>query len=286
MSLEQRLWQLRIMLWVMIWLALCVLVSIWSMFAGAAIFGVGGGLLWWLRSTGRGPFARRPPATRPPDDPAQREREARYMVTQLLRNLTRVQVTYLCQTFPTPKQGLSWLQHALPRGMRAVAPDLQQQLELARQGDEVPGARLALRVLKRRDELLRSIDALSQAHKDHPSHVVAHPVVFVITEHLTGDEGNDDPEVVTLAGWNPNQPTLLPEVDALNLFSEVGKERQIRGHAALSDVRRVLTAGELRLVNRDPKIYAVELLQEDPVRKGVKLGRVPLGFVIGTAEMM
>ena len=100
MSLEQRLWQLRIMLWVMIWLALCVLVSIWSMFAGAAIFGVGGGLLWWLRSTGRGPFARRPPATRPPDDPAQREREARYMVTQLLRNLTRVQVDQVTKARP------------------------------------------------------------------------------------------------------------------------------------------------------------------------------------------
>lgn len=285
-TLEQRIWQLRIALWVLIWLASCVLVSIWSMLAGAAAFGLGGGLLLWLRSTSRGPFGRRPAAAEAlSEDPAQREREARYMVTQLLRNLTRIQVAYLCQSFSGPREGLAWLKRTLPRGYRQAAQQLQGQLEQARQGDDVPGVRLALRVLERRDALLRTIDALEEAHKDHHDHAIANPVIFVITEHLSSEE-DADPIVVTLAGWNPSQPTLLPEVDTLNIFSEEGKERHIRGHAALADVRRVVTTGELRVINRDPKVYAADRLEGDLVRKGVTLNKVPLGFVIGAAEMM
>jgi len=284
-SFEYRLWQLRILLWIGVWTALCVFISMWTMAGGVALLGLGLALFHFLRSTNRGPFAQRPERStqETPVDPAQRERDARYMVTQVLRTLTRAQVAYLCQSFSSDKEASAWLRNALPKGFRDTIDDLREQLELARRGRTTHGTRLAVRVLERRDEVLASIAAMERAVEGRKSHIVNNPVIFVITEHL-GEEG-DEPEVVTLAGWDPDKPALLPRVDVVNLFSERGAERQIRGQAPFPAVRNAL-GDELEVVETEPEIYAVPRQEEDPVKRGVKLDKVPLGFVIGTAELV
>lgn len=285
MSLAYRLWQLRILLWIAVWTSLCVFISIWTMVGGIALLGVGIGLFWWMQTGNRGPFAHRPPKetqTRA-DDPATRERDARFMVTQVLRDLTRVQVAYLCQDFGSDREAAAWLKRSLPRGYRSVLEDIQRELDLARQGRGTNATRLARRVLERRDQMLRTIEALDRAHKEHPQHALANPVIFVITEHLSAD-GDEEPEIVTLAGWNPEKATLLPQVDRVNLFSENDGGRQIRGQAAMKELTAALK-GELKRVNDEPRIHAIET-PEDPVNLGVRLEKVPLGFVIGTAELI
>lgn len=284
-SLAYRLWQLRILLWIAVWTSLCVFISIWSMLGGVALLGVGIALFWWLQGSGRGPFSQQPAREQraASDEAETRVREARFMVTQVLRDLTRVQVAYLCQEFGSHREAAAWLRRALPRGYRASLPDIQQELDLARKGEGGPGSALARRVLAQRDHVLRCIEALEQAHKQHPSHVLANPVIFVITEHLTAD-GDDEPEVVTLAGWNPEKPALLPQVDRLNLFSEVDSGRQIRGQACMADAVAALK-GHLHRVGSDPEIHRVDEAV-DPVGVGVRLQRVPLGFVIGAAELI
>lgn len=286
-TFEYRLWQLRILLWVLVWTSLCVFISMWTMAGGFALLGTGVALYYFLHSTKRGPFAHRPrpPSEQPPDTPEQREREARYMVTQMLRSLTRAQVTYLCQDFASDKEATAWLKNALPRGYRHSIEELHRQLQQAKAGKFIPeGTKLALRVLEHRDEMLATIAALERAHGDHPDHVIANPVIFVITEHLS-TSGDDEPQVVTLAGWNPDKPALLPDVDLLNLFSEEGSERQIRGQAQLSAVKEAL-GKDLKVEGDEPAVYVVPAQDEDLARRGVTIGKVPLGFVIGTAELV
>jgi len=286
MSLAYRLWQLRVVLWVAVWTSLCVFISIWTMLGGVALLGAGIALFWWLQTTNRGPFAHRPPKEAPQrvdDDPATREREARFMVTQVLRDLTRVQVAYLCQEFGSDREAAAWLKRSLPRGYRTMLADIQRELDLAREGRGTDATRLARRVLERRDEMLRTIEALERAHKDHPGHALANPVIFVITEHLTAD-GDEEPEIVTLAGWNPEKAALLPRVDRLNLFSEHDGGRQIRGQAVMKDLAAALK-GKLKRVNDEPAIHVIET-PKDPVQLGVRLEKVPLGFVIGAAELL
>ena len=172
---------------------------------------------------------------------------------------------------------------ALPRSYRDATPELCQQLEAARAGTPTPGTQLAVRVVARRDELLGMIAALDRARQRHPDIQVAHPVIFVVTENLSTD-GSTEPQVVTVAGWNPRHPALLPHVDALTFFSEENQERQTRGQADFANVLSSLSR-HLELVETEPKVYLARPV-DDPVKEGVRLSRMPLGFVIGTAEFM
>jgi hypothetical protein len=281
LSFHRTLQQLRALLWMAVWLALAVFLSIWSMLAGIVVVLVGIAVIMWRPA--REIFAGRPLDEDKPPDPELREREARYVVTQVLRTLTQVQVSYLSQEFSNDKEALAWLKRSLPRPYRHATEELHQQLEDAKRGETVPGTALALKVMARREEVMAQIDTLGRVHKRYPDHLIANPVIFVITEELSTDS-NADPFVVVVAGWNPSKPTLLPHVDALTFFSEEDGGRQIRGQAPFEDVLSALS-GQLELVEQHPRIYAARPV-EDPVKCGVRLSKVPLGFIVGTAELV
>ena len=208
---------------------------------------------------------------------------ARTMVTHMLRDLTRVQVAYLCKDFASPGAGKAWLKRRLPGAFQASFKVLHRDLEAARGGEEVESLRLARRILTHRDRMRELEDALADQMERHPDHTLAHPILFVVTENLDGSE-EQEPEVITLAGWNPEEPTLLPRVDAVSLYSELDAGKKVRGQAPLEDLLRTLT-GRVRKLDPDGLTY-VTLKQKDPVRAGLRLDKVPLGFTIGTAEML
>lgn len=270
---------LRHLLWVGIWIGVSILLWIWSPPASIIFFGVG--MIIYHLALKRGAF--RPP--KEPEAPAatNRELEATFVVTQVLKDLTRIQVTYLCQSFDSSKEARAWLKRALPRPYRKSLDELFRLLEKARLGASVPELKLAQRVLSRRDELLSMIDALERAHQERPTFAISNPVIFVITENLS-TEPSAEPLVVTLSGWNPSQPTLLPQVDALTFFSELEGKRQIRGQADFKSTLKALSAS-LTLLEGDIPVYATQPV-EDPARLGVHISKIPMGFTIGAAELV
>ena len=208
---------------------------------------------------------------------------ARKMVTHLLRDITRVQVAYLCRDFSSPGAGKSWLKRRLPGAYHASLKVMHKDLEAARAGEEVDALRLARRILDRRARLRELEDALEAAVEANPDHIIAHPILFVVTQDLDGTE-DQEPEVITLAGWNPEEPTLIPEVDAVSVYSELDAGKKVRGQASFAHLMKTL-AGRIQRLDPEGPIYAAKP-QKDPVRAGLRLDPVPLGFTVGTADML
>ena len=275
--MENLLRRLTHVLILAVWLGASVLAGIWYLPAGVVMLGIG--LLLLIRAIRHGSFDL--PASK--DAPAEfGEREAKMLVTQVLRNLTRVQVSYLSQSFGSRNESRAWLKRALPRSFHQNLDELHSALENARLGNSSPGLRLAMRIFSMRDRLQRLEDALAEAQKENPDCAVAHPSIFVITDKL-GAEEETEPEVLVLAGWDPSRPTLLPHADALTFYSELDGERKVRGMALFESALRAL-GSRLRSLG-ETLVYRADPI-DDPVREGVSLDKVPLGFVVGTAEFL
>ena len=274
---ERFLRRLTHALLVLTWLAGSALVGLWYRPLGVAMLAVGVVLFFWAYK--RGAFSLR----RTAENAVNTERDAKVMVTQVLRELTRVQVSYLCQTFDNRAEGKAWLKQALPRIFHPSLDELHSNLENARLGNEVPSLRLANAILALRDHIQALDKALDRAKQRHPEHQPAHPVVFVITDHLHATS-EAEPKVITLAGWNPLTPALLPRVDMLTLVSEGDQGKIVRGQASFAAALAAL--GELvRPVEEETDVFVAQPV-DDPARHGVALDKVPLGFVIGAAEFL
>jgi hypothetical protein len=264
---------------------LVILIWMASWPAAAVVLCAGGMLLYhgWRRGFFHAP--RQEEEEEEPERPARSNpREAKYMVTQILRLLTRVQVTYLCQTFAGPSEGRAFLKRALPRGMRGTLDELQRDLEAERRGERVPSLELAHRVVAERPRLLAIEGALEAAKSGHPDHTLAHPLIFVVTEGIDAQR-ESPPDVVLVSGWNPSRPTLMPEVDAVTLLSESEGGREVKGKQAFGPLLRALVErGQAREVSPSPRVYAVEAV-ESTADLGLEIEKVPLGFTIGSAEL-
>ncbi len=271
---------IRHLLWLSIGLGVTILLGQWSPFLGAFAFVLC--LLLYLYAFRRGFFKIQSKyAQSTQKGPS--EREATIFVTQLLKDLTRVQVTYLCQDFKTQAAGRAWLKKTLPRVFRNNIDEMQGKLDDAREGKILPELKLAMKIYQKRQTLLQMQSDLERLHKAHPRCTMASPVIFVITDDLSQKEqGNLD--VITLASWNPSLPTLIPTVDTVAFFSEVDAGQKFRGHADFDAVRQ-LAGDHMEAVDPDAGIYLVEQLG-DPVKMGVKLAKIPLGFVVGMAELL
>ena len=276
--MERFLRRLTHVLLVLTWLAGSALIGLWYRPLGIAALAVGVVLFFWAYK--RGAFTLHRAAA---ENAVNTEREAKVMVTQVLRELTRVQVSYLCQTFDTRAEGKAWLKQALPRIFHPSLDELHHNLETARLGNKVPSLRLASAILAFRDHIQSLDKALDRAKQRHPDHQLAHPVVFVITDHLDATS-EDEPKVITLAGWNPSTPALLPRVDMITLVSEGDKGKIVRGQADFGAALAALGAF-VRPVEDEADVFLAQPV-EDPARHGVSLDKVPLGFVIGAAEFL
>ena len=209
------------------------------------------------------------------------EEAARTMVTHFLKGLTRVQVSFLCQDFKSRSESRSWLKKTLPKAFHGSLDELHRNLELARHGNEVDALRLAQRIMAKRDLIRRLERDLCQAAEAHDDAEVAHPMFFVVTEHLDTDE-RTEPGVEILVGWNPTEETLLPRVDGVAFYSDLDAGKKIRGQAGFEDVLEAM-----------PHIEAVEpgdtfLARpvEDPSRLAVRLDKLPMGFTVDAGEML
>jgi hypothetical protein len=272
-------WTVRLLV-ALTWLSGAVLIGIWSQPGGIAFVALGALLL--ARAVRRGTFTFTiTPTPSTPQLPT--EREAKYMVTQILKNLTRVQVAYLCQDFKNRTQARTWLKQALPKLFHQELDSLQASLETAKLGTAVPGLKLVQLILSRKEHLQQLEDALRRAQPENAGYQLAHPMIFVVTEHLDAVQ-DQEPRVITLAAWNPSQPTLLPQVDAVTIFSEGDKGKLTRGHALFAQLQTQL-AGFIHQVEGQPHVYTAEPVG-DIASHGVEVQEVPMGFVIGTAEFL
>lgn len=269
---------------VVAWLVLVGLLWQHSWQMGLATLGVGSVLLVL------GARILRPPV-QAPRSAKRSEDDARLLVTHLLRDLTRIQVAYLSQDFATADEGRRWLKRRLPRSYRSAIGQLHADLERARNGDPPEALQLAMRVMALRDELQRIEQALDEAARDHPDHAVARPVAFVITQNIRSedaDNGSDaQPLVVSVAGLDPERPTLLGPVDAVTFFTEIDGSRQVRGQADFDDALDTLSA-QLEPLPSDeqgPTVY-VNHPNSSSSTQLPRLSRVPLGFVVGASEFL
>jgi len=216
------------------------------------------------------------------------EQAARYLVTKLLGDLTRVQVAYLSQQFESEAQARRWLKRALPRGYRGALPQLHADLLSTSGGDPPESVRLAMRVLEMRRQLDPVDAALEAAHAAWPNHAVARPVAFVITESIDLDDENSEPLVVSAAGWDPSKPTLLPRVDVVTLFTEENSHKQVHGQIDFDTMAQQLQTQLERVENDEHSavaIYATKVLGA-PGDLGLSLSRLPVGFVVGASEFL
>ena len=255
--------------------AAVVLVGMWSPWmAGTLLIAEG---LAFMLARQRGFFtvpAAAPSTTHNPQE------AARTMVTHFLKGLTRVQVSYLCQDFKSRSESRSWLKRTLPKAFHGSLDELHQNLELARQGSQVEPLRLAQRIMAQQVRIRALERDLREANEEHNC-AVAHPMFFVVTEHLDTDESTE-PGVQILVGWDPTEETLLPRVDGIAFYSDLDAGTKIRGQA---DFDRVLEAM--------PNIQPVEPGEtylarpvEDPTRLPVRLDKLPMGFTVDAAEML
>lgn len=277
-TMRTLLYRLQHLLIVATSMALVILGWLWQPWLGGLLLVAVTAGLWF--GTTRGLFTL-------PVDPGPRAdgpagvQQARAVVTHLLKELTRVQVAYLCQDIGSPSQGRAWLKRALPRAFMPSLDELLGSLEAARGGEAVPSLRLAQRIMARRGELVQLEEALERSVAQHPGYCVAHPLIFVVTEDLDENE-QSEPGLVTLAGWNPGEPTLLPRVDRVTLYADLEAGKTIRGQ---TDLERLLSCypDRVQCLDEPGGVYAVQPLH-DTARLSLRLDHVPLGFTIGGEE--
>ncbi len=256
-------------------MAAVVLAGMWSPWAGGLLLVVEG--LAFMVAIRRGFFTVPEAPEQSPQDP---QEAARTMVTHFLKGLTRVQVAYLCREFKSKSESRSWLKKMLPKAFHGSLDELHSNLETARLGSQVESLRLAQRILAKRDHIRRLERDLEQASEEHDC-PVAHPMFFVVTEHLDTDE-KTEPGVVILVGWDPTEQTLLPRVDGVAFYSDLDAGKKIRGQADFDD-----------LLDAMPNVEAVEpgdtyLARpvEDPSRLAVRLDKLPMGFTVDAGDML
>lgn len=280
-NLTTLLYRLQHVLIISTGVAAVVLAGMWSPVAGACLLLVLG--LTFALARKRGVFTI---PEQPKEQTMSSEETARNMVTHLLKLLTRVQVSFLCQDFGSAKESRSWLKKALPRAFQQSLDDLHRNLERARQGSEVRSVRLAQRIMTHREKIQRMEQALEQAleqHDDPAKAALAHPMIFVVTEHLDAS-GDTEPGVQILAGWDPTRPTLIPKVDGITFFSDLDAGKKIRGQADFDAVVAALPQCITPLDEQGETFLALPV--EDPSKLAVRLDKVPLGFTIDTKEML
>ena len=216
-----------------------------------------------------------------PEQPAQNPQDAaRTMVTHFLKGLTRVQVAYLCREFKSKSESRSWLKRTLPKAFHGSLNELHQNLEQARQGSQVEPLRLAQRIVAQRDHIRHLERDLEQASQEHPC-PVAHPMFFVVTEHLDTDE-NTEPGVQILVGWNPTEETLLPYVDGVAFYSDLDAGKKIRGQADFDDVLEAMP----QIEQVEPGRTFLARPVADPTRLAVRLDKLPMGFTVDAGDML
>ncbi len=218
-----------------------------------------------------------------PMTPEEEQRQARFVVTQLLGELTRVQVAYLRHDFRDGAEGRSWLERVLPRSYHAAMDQLHGDLEQARAGGDPKSLRLVKRVLALYDRRIAGAEtALLTAGKKHPDHNLAHPVAFIITENIEVERADSAPELSLVAGWDPSKATLLPAVDTVTVFSTDGGKRRAVGQLPFSALRQ-----RARQVSKGKgaTIYAIEPQDDAASAEALPTTPVPLGFVIGASEL-
>lgn len=216
------------------------------------------------------------------------ERGARLLVTQLLGELTRTQVAYLRQSFETPKAGRDWLKRVLPRSYRVAFDQLYADLEAARGGKAPHSLRLAERILELHRSHLTALESnLKAATAEHPKHAIAHPIAFVVTENIDAGRADSEPELHSVAGWDPREPTLLPTVDFLTVFGQgkgtAGKP-SVRGQISFAAATSALASRLTPIMGSGAKrVYAAEA--DEAGLPDLAVEPIPLGFVIGGAEL-
>ena len=195
-----------------------------------------------------------------------------------VRDLTKLQVAYLSQTFATPKAAQRWLKAALPREQRANAASLAEQLEAACRGERPPSAALALTLLARRQELDDLQQQLNAALVGHSDCAAASPALFVILE-------DDSAEIALLASLDLSQPTLVPEVQRVTLFHEDDGAKRIDGQVAFDHLRHCLGPA-VRAIDANSQVFLLnpKALNLDKLRRTLQLRPVPLGFVVSGSE--
>jgi hypothetical protein len=259
--------------------AIVILAGIWSKQAALFLFLLGG-VLYGL-ALRRGTFSLRKNSL---PSPTNSLRDAKLMVTQILKSLTQVQVAYLCQNFTDRQEGRAWLKKALPSSFQTNLDELHHDLEKARLGAPVPGLKLVRAILSLKDRLFSLEEALKEAAQKHPDYTVSHPVIFVITDHIDG-ETMTEPKVIILAGWNTDNLTLLPHVDKVTIFSQIDGENRMRGQVTFDNLLAGLSQHLQPLDHQSPTIYrAAPLPESSPLP--VTLEKIPLGFAIGAAEII
>ncbi|MCC6750825.1 MAG: hypothetical protein IT371_24420 [Deltaproteobacteria bacterium] len=265
---------------VALWVASATLLYLWSPVLGIGFLALALPLLLWAL---RRPAGVAPPQRRSARSAAELERQARVVVTQMLRALTTVQVGYLSQRFSDRAEGRAWLHRALPKSFRAVLETLQADLEAARDGTPPPGLKLALRLLERRTQLQEIEAALEAARHAHPECALARPMAFVVTEHIHWN-GDREPEVLLVANVDPTKATLVPTVDAVTFLApKTGGGTRIRGQVDFATAQRLLD-GHLAPLEGSPGIFLARPIPE-PQGLDARLGQLPLGFLVAASEM-
>ena len=207
--------------------------------------------------------------------------KALLQVNWLIRDLTRTQVAYLSQSFSTDADALSWLSKALPNELQSSAQSLKTELDQARDGTFSESLRLVQRIIQLRKSLYRYQDALDIVANHQPATAVARPSIFVITQRLA-DGGL--PLVVTTAGWDPQQRTVLPQVDLVTLY-EPGplKQKFVRGQIPFDVLQQHVALLETPDVS--PSTF-VAPKQPDTIFEDLPLAALPLGFLVGESEFV
>lgn len=276
---NQILYRLQHVLMVATLVGLALLAWVFSPPAGVAGVMVVTLVLVWLHRRG---FFKVPASAQPRAQQQTDMEAAKTVVTQMLASLTRVQVAYLCQQFEDRKEARRWLRRALPRAFQNSLDELLANLENARMGSDVPAVHLAERIVAHKEQVAALRRALAAAAEAHPERTVAEPILFVVTEALSA-QGESEPELLLLAGWNPALPSLLPETDALTVYSELEEGKKVRGKADFSRVKGALGDG-LRPISGEATVYLADPVA-DPGRLGFRLEPLPMGFTVSAADL-
>lgn len=206
-------------------------------------------------------------------------RTARLVVTQMLAELTRLQVAFLSKGFASEREGRAWLKRAVPRSFRGALADLGRDLDRARKGERPESLRLPLRVLALKQQLEPIQRALRELSPRYPGYDLAVPLVFVVTENVSV-EGEQEPLVRSLAGWDPRRPTLIPEVDLLRVDDASGDRRAGKGLLDLADAARALEPFSERTEEVAGRVVRV-CRGLPPTQVHLQLAPMPVGFVVG-----
>jgi len=211
----------------------------------------------------------------------------RVLVTRMLCDLTRVQVAYLSQTFHSTAEARSWLKNALPRAFRGAMGELRRDLEAAREGESPPSLKLAREVIALHQRMQPADECLDDLAKSHPDHAVARPVAFVITEHIDPEDPQSAPLVASAAGWDPEQPTLLPTVEVLTIVKKVAGRQEVCGQVDFAAARQIICRNtETKVDLADGTSIYITGPLANAEQPSIKTYKIPLGFMVGTAELL